>query len=80
MVAYLKEHPCVHCGESDIRVLDFDHAAGTKTADVSTLVGRGASWKRIEREIANCVVRCANCHRRKTALDFGWYKSNGIGM
>ena len=79
MTAYLKEHPCVDCGEGDIRVLDFDHAPGTKTANISNLVGRGASWQRIEEEMAKCVVRCANCHRRKTAVDFGWYKDKGIG-
>lgn len=79
MIGYLKDHACVDCGEDDILVLDFDHAPGTKTADVSVLVGRGASWERIEREMAKCVVRCANCHRRKTAIDFGWYKGNDVG-
>jgi hypothetical protein len=79
MVEYLLSHPCVDCDESDVMVLDFDHVTDTKTANVSNLVSRGASWQRIEREIAKCVVRCANCHRRKTALDFGWYKSKDIG-
>jgi hypothetical protein len=78
-MAYLREHPCVDCGESDIVVLDFDHVVGKKTANVSNLIQRGASWKRIESEIAKCVVRCANCHRRKTALDFRWYKGVGSG-
>ena len=40
MIIYLKEHACVDCGEDDILVLDFDHAPGTKTADVSVLVSR----------------------------------------
>jgi hypothetical protein len=79
MIRYLNHHPCVTCGNDDILVLDFDHAPGTKAADVSILVSRGASWERIEREMAKCVVRCANCHRRKTAIDFGWYKGKGIG-
>ena len=79
MIWYLNHHPCVDCGNDDILVLDFDHMLGTKTADVSILVSRGASWERIEREMAKCVVRCANCHRRKTAIDFGWYKGKGIG-
>ncbi len=79
MLTYLLDHPCVDCGEADVRVLDFDHIIGEKTAHVSSLVGRGASWQRIEKEMAKCVVRCANCHRRKTAIDFGWYKSKDIG-
>jgi hypothetical protein len=79
MIEFLKAHPCIDCDERDIRVLDFDHAPGTKTADVSVLVGRGASWKRIEGEMAKCVVRCANCHRRKTAVELGWYKGYDVG-
>ncbi len=54
-------------------MLDFDHVR-EKVIEVSILVGNGTSWKRIEEEIAKCVVRCANCHRKKTAVDLGWYK------
>jgi hypothetical protein len=28
----------------------------------------------VKNEIEKCDVRCANCHRRKTAKDFNWYK------
>lgn len=62
----LAERCCVDCGESDGRVLDFDHV-GEKTQNVSKLVGREASIERIRREIEQCEVRCANCHRRETA-------------
>jgi len=64
---YLAEHPCVDCGTNDQRVLDFDHVRGTKKADVSRLVNDGYSWEVVEAEIAKCEVRCANCHRIKTA-------------
>ena len=65
IIAYLREHPCVDCGERDIVVLEFDHI-GDKVADVSAYAGSGRTWARVKAEIEKCEVRCANCHRRKT--------------
>jgi hypothetical protein len=76
---YLMKHQCVDCGESDIRVLEFDHVRGEKKGNVSEMTGANIAWQRIEAELAKCEIRCANCHRRKTAIDFGWYKDRGIG-
>lgn len=70
---YLIEHPCSSCGESDPRVLEFHHE-GNKEAEVSRLMGRGASLHALKAEIAKCVVLCANCHRRITADERKWYK------
>jgi hypothetical protein len=67
LVAYLKEHPCVDCGETDIVVLDFDHVRGKKLADVSDMKNRGYKLETIMREIEKCDVVCANDHRRRTA-------------
>ena len=64
--AYLAEHPCVDCGESDPEVLDFDHVRGQKTAAISAFVRGGYSLARLVAEAALCEVRCANCHRRAT--------------
>ncbi len=50
-IEYLRAHPCVDCGETDIVVLQFDHLRD-KTADVSALINSGATWAAIEREIA----------------------------
>lgn len=69
---YLGNHPCVDCGETDLVLLEFDHVdPTTKTAEVACMVGR-RSWPVISAEIAKCVVRCANCHRRRTARQRGW--------
>ena len=58
---------CGICGNSDYRVLDFDHLNPDKKIDsISGLVSRGSAWWRIEEEIAKCQLLCANCHRIKT--------------
>lgn len=73
--AYLLEHPCVDCGETDVRCLEFDHEdpAG-KSAAVHRLVGSGVAWQRILDEIAKCSVRCSNCHQRRTMLQQGSWR------
>lgn len=67
---YLKSAPCVDCGEADPAVLDFDHV-GVKRYGVVQLAYREASIASLEREIAECEVRCANCHRRRTIVQQG---------
>lgn len=70
---YLSEHPCVDCGQANPIVLDFDHVdATTKTATISYL-SKKWSWNSLLTEIAKCVVRCANCHRIRTAKQFNYY-------
>src|SRR5262249_11486422 len=70
---YLVEHPCVHCREIDPAVLEFAHLdRNTKLAEASSLTSDQKPWAFILTEISKCEVRCANCHRRKTAKQQGW--------
>ncbi len=78
LAAYLADHPCVDCGMTDIRVLEFDHVRGTKRGNIAMMLQRGrCSWATIEAEIAKCEVRCVNCHRIKTAERGGFWRSFG---
>jgi hypothetical protein len=74
VLKHLLAHPCVDCGESDVVVLDFDHVNGKKCCSVSSMIGGAISLARVQAEIDKCVVRCSNCHRRKTARERGWYR------
>ncbi len=72
--AVLAASRCADCGEGDACVLDFDHV-GRKTSTVMRLARNEASLARLGAEIAQCVVRCANCHRRRTAVAAGHYRA-----
>jgi hypothetical protein len=61
---YLSNHPCVDCGNTDFRVLEFDHVRGIKQYEISELKTR-LNWNNLLQEIKKCDVRCANCHRIK---------------
>ena len=71
VIEYLSRHACVDCGERDAMVLELDHVSGTKLLSVSQMVRGGTSVASLQAEIATCVVRCVNCHRRKTGAERG---------
>ena len=67
---YFKTHPCIDCGETDVLVLEFDHRVRSeKFKDVSKLIKSRGTFQKVVDEIVKCEVRCANCHRRKTAIE-----------
>jgi hypothetical protein len=73
LLDHLRAHPCVDCGETDPVVLDFDHQRD-KIANVSLMVLRKRPWPVILAEIEKCEVVCANCHRRRTAIQQRTYR------
>src|SRR6476661_2511115 len=65
ILSYLKENGCVDCGNTDVRVLEFDHLKD-KLYAVSDMIRTAYSIKKIKEEIEKCDVVCANCHRIRT--------------
>ena len=60
------------CGKThDPEFLDFDHVCGVEGHRYGVSGGVSSCWskQRLLQEIAKCDVRCANCHRKKTAAD-----------
>ena len=55
---------CVDCGEADMLLLEFDHV-GAKRGQISTMVWN-VGLATLEAELAECEIRCCNCHRRVT--------------
>lgn len=74
MVELLRNSECMDCGNSDIRVLEFDHL-GDKSF---TIGGRfqSMSWDRVLTEIEKCDIVCANCHKIRTAERANNYRHN----
>lgn len=65
LVEYLRNHPCIDCGERDLLVLEFDHTSGIKRRGVRDMVTKGYSLGALKDEISKCEIRCRNCHARR---------------
>lgn len=70
-VRYFKEIKacmiCAHCGEKDPVCLEFHHKdPAEKDLAIATGMSRW-SRKRLEEEIAKCIVLCSNCHKKEHA-------------
>lgn len=70
----LNKSCCAVCGEDDPIVLEFDHIRGEKENHISQMARDKVSVETLQAEISKCQILCANCHRRKTAKQFGWNK------
>lgn len=78
VLSYLKERGCIDCGEKNPVVLEFDHVRGKKYRTICKMLSRSEPMDRLKKEIKKCDVRCANCHRIKTAKQLNWYEGIDI--
>jgi len=75
LLTYLRDKQCSVCGISDPRVLDFDHInSSEKSFGIARALTNTLDWRKILVEIKKCRILCANCHRIRTAEQFGWYR------
>lgn len=74
--------PCKDCGNVyPPYVMDFDHKDRTlKTDRLSNMASRGLSLETIKKELTNCDVVCANCHRIRTHDGEHWRKVGAEGL
>ena len=71
---FLSTHPCEICGETDIRVLEFDHINPIeKLFDIGNRSSRQLDV--VQKEISKCRVLCSNCHKKHTAKEQNHFKS-----
>lgn len=75
IIEILSKNPCVDCGESNVLCLHFHHKnPSDKIGEVAQLLKKRLCWQKIEDEINKCEVICANCHMKRTAQQFQWWK------
>ena len=74
LLEFLSTKTCVDCKENNPIVLEFDHKRPSKKfKPISDMLSGHYSWKSVLNEIKKCEIRCANCHRIKTYLQFGHF-------
>lgn len=74
LLDFLSSKSCADCGEEDPVVLDFDHREPRrKFKSIARMLSGHYSWDSVLAEIQKCEVRCANCHRKKSYKQFGYY-------
>jgi len=67
---------CIDCGEKDPIILEFDHLRD-KSFNLGEALRDWTSVENINAEIEKCVVRCCNCHRKKT-IGYKYKKPSNI--
>ena len=69
---FIKTKSCIDCGNSDWRVLEFDHIHN-KEYNISAKKSQ-ITLKSLMKEIDKCDIVCANCHRIRSHNRYGYYK------
>lgn len=60
--------------KENICAFDFDHLDVSNKVDCVSVLSQKQPWEVVAEEIAKCQLLCANCHRKKTVVQFGFRK------
>lgn len=72
LINYKKTLACERCGFADFRALQFHHKGDDeKASNVADMVRSVFSIESVSREIAKCIILCANCHQIEHHKDRG---------
>jgi hypothetical protein len=63
VIAEHKAKGCSRCPMKHPAAIDFHHTEGDKEVSIGNVVKQRWSVARLEKEIAKCILLCANCHR-----------------
>ena len=75
MLEYLDNKCCEECGFNNSIALEFDHIeTKTKSFSIARALTDCRNWDDILLEIEKCRILCANCHKLRTAEQFGLYR------
>lgn len=65
---------CSQCDEKDLVCLEFDHIDPLSKVACISLMRKNYTPEKLKIELNKCVVLCANCHKRRTAAQYGSWK------
>ena len=77
---YKIENGCQECGYNEVpEALELDHIDRTKK-NFKLSQGYLYKWSRIHEELANCIVLCSNCHRKKTMEEKDYLETDYVEL
>ena len=66
VMQYKAQRGCISCGVSNPLVLEFDHRNPAEKSFTIGVRWPNISLEALQKEVAKCDVRCANCHKIRT--------------